>query len=225
MKESVWLFMWFLDHMTSVDENGVGKVLGGKPIIFSEIDLGISDKTYRLWVKKLKQSGYINTIRTPHGLSIEVNKAKKRFGQSDRSKMSGDRSKMTDVYRQDNDKTVITPKGVMSEAQEFTIKLMQGIQEITGQRPRDTIKQRLYLPRHIRTKYKNIDLIKQAIQWAWELKSKDHMYYWRKSGINLANLYFKILPIYTQRLHEKENQNRLADLKKGLVDKMALPNQ
>ena len=28
MEESVWLFMWFLDKITSISEEGIGKVLG-----------------------------------------------------------------------------------------------------------------------------------------------------------------------------------------------------
>ena len=32
MKESVWLFMWLIDKMTSITEEGIGRVLGGKPI-------------------------------------------------------------------------------------------------------------------------------------------------------------------------------------------------
>ena len=84
MKESVWLFMWFLDKMTSIDERGVGKVLGGKPIKYEEvkIDLGISVRTYRRWVDQLEEKRYINQKRTPYGCVITVNKARKRFGRS-----------------------------------------------------------------------------------------------------------------------------------------------
>ncbi len=84
MKESVWLFMWFLDKMTSIDENGIGKVLGGKPIKYEDIkaDLGISVRTYRRWTDQLKEKGYINVLRTPYGCVITVNKARKRFGRS-----------------------------------------------------------------------------------------------------------------------------------------------
>jgi hypothetical protein len=84
MKESVWLFMWLLDKMTSITEEGIGKVLGGKPIKFEEVkkDLGISIRTYRRWTNQLKKAGYVNLLRTPYGCVITVNKAKKRFGRS-----------------------------------------------------------------------------------------------------------------------------------------------
>lgn len=80
---AVWLYFWFLDKMTSISEQGIGKVLGGKPIVYGEVqvDLGISEHSYRRWVANLKKHGYINVIRTPHGLSISVNKAYKRFGK------------------------------------------------------------------------------------------------------------------------------------------------
>jgi len=81
MKEAVWLFMWLIDKMTSVSEEGVGKVLGGKPIKYEEVskDLGISRRTYVNWIDILKKGKYINTLRTPVGLVITINKAKKRF--------------------------------------------------------------------------------------------------------------------------------------------------
>ena len=94
MKESVWLFMWFLDKMTSITEEGIGQVLGGKPIKYKDVkdDLGISEKTYNRWISNLKKQGYINSKRTPYGCAISVNKAKKRWGKRIR-----ERSKMTDL--------------------------------------------------------------------------------------------------------------------------------
>lgn len=89
MGQSVWLFMWLLDRMTSVSEEGVGKVLGGRPITHVELEesLGISKRTYVRWVELLRTGGYIETLRTPNGLCISVNKAKKSFGN--RSAKSG----------------------------------------------------------------------------------------------------------------------------------------
>jgi DNA-binding MarR family transcriptional regulator len=91
ISDAVWLFMWLIDKMTSINEKQ-GKVLGGKPIKYIDIkkDLGISRSTYYRWMKKLEDSGYINTIRTPYGVSIVVLKAKKRFNKkvSDASKMT-----------------------------------------------------------------------------------------------------------------------------------------
>ena len=83
MKESVWLFMWLLDKMTSISEEGVGKVLGGRPIKYEEVDkdLKIPERTYYRWINRLRENKYINTKKAPQGLIITVNKAKKRFGQ------------------------------------------------------------------------------------------------------------------------------------------------
>lgn len=83
MGVSVWLYFWFLDKMTSISEEGVGLVLGGKPIIYAEVqaEMGITESTYGRWVSILKRGKYINITRTPHGLRVSVNKAFKRFGK------------------------------------------------------------------------------------------------------------------------------------------------
>lgn len=83
MGQSIWLYLWCLDKMTSIKEDGVGIVLGGKPIKLGEInqDLSLSDRTYTRYIEKLQESGYITAIRTPYGYSIKVTKAKKRFGK------------------------------------------------------------------------------------------------------------------------------------------------
>lgn len=81
MGEAVWLYMWVLDKMTSVNENGMGKVLGGKPITHDMVaeDLGIELRRYQRWIKRLRDAGYIRTLRTPYGQVITVNKAEKIF--------------------------------------------------------------------------------------------------------------------------------------------------
>lgn len=82
MDISVWLYMWLLDKITSVNENGIGKILGGKPVKFEEVEkeLGMSERTYHRWVAKLKKNGYINVKVAPYGLIFTINKAHKRFG-------------------------------------------------------------------------------------------------------------------------------------------------
>ena len=82
MGEAVWLFMWLLDKITAVASES-GKVLGGKPIKYKEVeaDLGISRSTYNRWMKALKDGGYVKSIRTPYGSCIVVLKAKKRFSK------------------------------------------------------------------------------------------------------------------------------------------------
>ena len=85
MKESVWLFMWLLDKITSISEDGVGKVLKGRPVKYEEVnrELDIPERTYSRWMGQLKRTGYILTKRTPYGIIISVNRAKKRFAQRD----------------------------------------------------------------------------------------------------------------------------------------------
>lgn len=79
MGEAVWLYMWLLDKMTSVNENGEGKVLGNKPIVYEEIvkDLGFSKNTYTRHIDRLRNHDYISTLRTPRGIVFIVKKAKK----------------------------------------------------------------------------------------------------------------------------------------------------
>lgn len=81
MGQAVWLYMWMIDHMTSIDEKGVGKVLGGRPVKYDEIqkELGISQDTYTRWIDKLEEYPYIITTRTPYGIVYKVLKADKRF--------------------------------------------------------------------------------------------------------------------------------------------------
>lgn len=92
MGNAIWLYLWLLDKMTSVTEEGIGKILGGKPITYDEIneDVPIPVANYRRYITKLRDNGYINTVRTPKGLVITINKAfkpfKKGYIKSDTSK-------------------------------------------------------------------------------------------------------------------------------------------
>jgi len=89
MGSSVWEFMWLIDHITSIDEDGWGKVLGGRPITFDEIAESFGReykgaevhpvKTIGRNIKRLTEQGYIRSKRTPAGLIFEVKKAKKPF--------------------------------------------------------------------------------------------------------------------------------------------------
>lgn len=83
MGQSIWLYLWLLDKMTSVSENGTGKVLGGSPIKLETIakDLPMSDRSFTRYVDKLEQSEYITALRTPYGYIFTVTKAKKKFGR------------------------------------------------------------------------------------------------------------------------------------------------
>jgi DNA-binding MarR family transcriptional regulator len=83
MGSAVWEFMWLIDKTTSIDERGIGKVLGGKPIKLDEIgnETGIARSTISENIKKLEKEGYINIIHAPYGLVITVNKSSKIFGK------------------------------------------------------------------------------------------------------------------------------------------------
>lgn len=82
MGSSVWLYMWLIDKVTSISEDGVGKVLGGKPIKHEDFkdNLDLNRRTYIRYVQQLEEAGYITTLRTPYGLVFHVTKAKKLFG-------------------------------------------------------------------------------------------------------------------------------------------------
>ena len=80
---AIWIYLWCLDKMTSINEEGIGIVLGGKPVKLEDIqkDLSLTDRTYTRYITRLQQNGYISTIRTPYGYIIKVTKAKKQFGK------------------------------------------------------------------------------------------------------------------------------------------------
>lgn len=83
---AVWCYLWFLDKMTKIVDDGkggqLGVVLGGRPIKLQEIadDLGLDIKTIRKMYHQLKENGYITNSRTPYGNIVSVTKAHKIFG-------------------------------------------------------------------------------------------------------------------------------------------------
>ena len=83
MGSSVWEYMWLIDKMTSISEEGIGKILGGRPIQLKEIslELGKAESTVSENLSKLEKEGYTNIVRAPYGLVITVNKAWKNFGK------------------------------------------------------------------------------------------------------------------------------------------------
>lgn len=129
MGKSLWLYVYLLDKVTSIDEAGNGKVLGSKPLTY-EKDISpvfpITRQTYYKWIAQLEEYPYIETVRTPHGISFKVLKAHKVFGgrsnknltsvESDVKKnysdvkksLHGSKQNLTSIYRQykDNTKTI-----------------------------------------------------------------------------------------------------------------------
>lgn len=82
---ALWEFLWCLDRITK-EKEGVGIVLGGKPVIYAEIaeDFGVSEKTVQRHMERLSRQGYIAGILTPRGYSIRVPnscKFRKQIGQ------------------------------------------------------------------------------------------------------------------------------------------------
>lgn len=110
MGSAVWEYMWCLDKMTKIDDDGLGYVLGGKPIKLDELctDLGKHRTNVSANLTKLMNTGYINLTRTGYGNIITVNKAKKRFtdkGKSDIPKtvhLMSENGKSNKTYTVDN---------------------------------------------------------------------------------------------------------------------------
>lgn len=70
---AVWEYLWCLDRITK-ERNGVGIVLGGKPVNSVEIakSFGVGEKTVRLHLDRLEDGQYIQRTLTPRGYSIRV---------------------------------------------------------------------------------------------------------------------------------------------------------
>lgn len=121
MGAAVWQFMWLIDKVTKIDEEGTGWVLGGKPLQLKDLAGSVTEDTISRNLKRLAKEGYIMVKRTPYGLIISVIKAKKRFGNNvesrtdknaelDSTKMPNHSAKMSDliktVQKDSNNKTV-----------------------------------------------------------------------------------------------------------------------
>jgi len=81
--DALWEFLWCIDR-TTTEENGIGWVLGKKPITLDEIakTLGDSRRTTQRHLEVLKEQGYITIKRASKGLIIGVLKSKKWSGKS-----------------------------------------------------------------------------------------------------------------------------------------------
>lgn len=79
---ALWEFLWLISKTTKEikrDGETIGIVLGGKPVRVSEIsnDLGISERSVRRNLTRLKKHGYVETVRTPYGEVYNVKNSKK----------------------------------------------------------------------------------------------------------------------------------------------------
>jgi hypothetical protein len=85
---ALWLYLEMLDKITQEDAQGIGWLLGKKPIKLEEF--GGNVLTNRRHFKKLLQSRYIVARRTPYGNVIGVTNSRKlRFGRVSGSAQSG----------------------------------------------------------------------------------------------------------------------------------------
>lgn len=76
---ALWAFAWLIDRITE-EVDGVGRVLGGKPIKIGEIVetmRGATYKSVRSQLDTLEEQGYISRRRTPYGFVIEVRNSRK----------------------------------------------------------------------------------------------------------------------------------------------------
>jgi DNA-binding Lrp family transcriptional regulator len=90
---AIWEFLWLISKVTKeIEEEGEtwGIVLGGKPVKLAEIaaELGGSERTVKRNIARLKDEGYIETVRAPYGEIYKVRKSKK-FVHKNRSAKNG----------------------------------------------------------------------------------------------------------------------------------------
>ncbi|MDD5356569.1 MAG: hypothetical protein PHS53_00260 [Candidatus Pacebacteria bacterium] len=81
MGVAVWEFLWCLDRVTKINADGLGLVLGGKPVNLCDFtgSLGTSEVTVSRNLQKLARWNYLTLVHAPYGIVIQVPKAKKRF--------------------------------------------------------------------------------------------------------------------------------------------------
>lgn len=108
MGTAVWEFMWCIDKVTTIDKQGYGLVLGGKPINLIDLatDMSVSEDTVSRNINSLQDEGYLKLKRTPYGIIIAVSKAKKRFRKSSESntaEMSNLSAEMSNVIKTDTE--------------------------------------------------------------------------------------------------------------------------
>lgn len=128
MGPAVWQFMWLIDKVTKIDEDGTGWVLGGKPIHLQDLANSVTEDTVSRNLQRLELEGYIVINHAPYGLIIKVLKTKKRFGKNvepTSAKMPGGVGKNVEPpsiqFRGQDNKTV--------KAKFFSNPLMNKIQE------------------------------------------------------------------------------------------------
>ena len=82
MGSAVWQFMWLIDKVTRVDEDGTGWVLGGRPVQLKDLANCVTEDTISRNLQRLEEEKYISITHAPYGLVVKVLKTKKRFGKN-----------------------------------------------------------------------------------------------------------------------------------------------
>lgn len=75
---AIWVFWWCI-RRTTYEKDGVGYVLGGSRVKVARLadELGISERSVRSDLARLRQGGYIEVRRVPYGLVITVLRSKR----------------------------------------------------------------------------------------------------------------------------------------------------
>jgi hypothetical protein len=83
MGQAIWLFGWLVLRQTR-ERDGIGFVLGGRPVNYREIEeeTGFARKSLERWMKILRRFGYIETTPGPGGIIVRIQKAKKFLGRT-----------------------------------------------------------------------------------------------------------------------------------------------
>jgi hypothetical protein len=78
MGPAVWLYGWLVLRETR-ERDGIGFVLGGKPVSYREIEdeTGFPRKSLERWMRILRSNGYIETAPASSGVIVQIQKAKK----------------------------------------------------------------------------------------------------------------------------------------------------
>lgn len=173
MGSAVWEFMWLIDKVTRVDEDGMGWVLGGKPIQLDDIEISKHRINISKNLKKLEKEGYITLRHTPRGIVVKVCKAKKRFSGnaqrfSDKVRSFSENAKPN--IRQGNDK--IRDKGDAKrhtdpQDQNIALKMIKMIREnIPNIKQPDLGKWAEEINRMRRLDKRSVDDVIKVMHWA-----------------------------------------------------------
>lgn len=204
---SLWLYLWLLDKVTTIDEKTkLGAVLGGKQLTIEYIgkDLEIGTKTTRRMLHNLVDNGYVKLIRSKYGNRIFLTKAEKYFGvkvnmvgfkksaMSESQNLGGQGSKSGRPYIDNTERQYKEDNELKTNQNEFT-KIRQYYMQCFKVKRCDATEARQKKFK-LRSKDAGVEMIRQAISNA----SQDS--FWK----NVANIDY-ILRSY-------ENVERIANI-------------